>query len=85
MSSRLVESDLHFLRILTSNEPGFNQRINDHKETIDTILDVKSKKKSFSQVNTKRKVSQGHDYDDDNSAYFLFMCPLSNSKVNYKM
>jgi hypothetical protein len=57
MSPRLVESDLHFLRNLTSNEPGFNKQLNDHKETIDTILDVKSKKKSFSQVNTKGKVS----------------------------
>jgi hypothetical protein len=57
MSPRLVESDMHFLRILTSNEPGFNQRLNDRKETIDTILGVKSKKKSFSQVSTRRKVT----------------------------
>jgi hypothetical protein len=57
MSPKLVESDLHFLRTLTSNEPGFNQRLNDRRETIDTILDVKSKKKSFSQVNTRRKVT----------------------------
>jgi hypothetical protein len=53
MSPRLDESDLRFLRILASNEPGFNQRLNDCRETIDTILDVKSTKKSFSQVNTR--------------------------------
>lgn len=57
MSPKLVESDLQFLRILTSNEPGFNQRLNDRRDTIDAILGVKSKKKSFSQVNTGRKVT----------------------------
>jgi hypothetical protein len=57
MSPRLAESDLQFLRILTSNEHGFNQRLNDHRDTIDTILGVKSKKKTFSQVSTRRKVT----------------------------
>lgn len=57
MSPRLVESDLQFLQILTSNEPGFNQRLNDHRNTIDAILAVKSEKKSFAQVNTERKVT----------------------------
>jgi hypothetical protein len=75
MSPRLVESDLHFLRILTSNESGFNQRLNDHKKTIDTILDMKSKNKSLSQVSKKGAVSQGRDYGDDNSAHLVTQQP----------
>ncbi|XP_021924252.1 Fanconi anemia group A protein homolog isoform X3 [Zootermopsis nevadensis] len=50
MSPRLDKNDLQFLRFLTSNEPTFNQRLNNHRETVDAILDLKSMKKSFSQV-----------------------------------
>jgi GTP1/Obg family GTP-binding protein len=58
MSPRLDEKDLHFLRVLMANEPAFNERLNDHREIIDVMLDVKSVKKSFSQVNTKIRVTQ---------------------------
>jgi hypothetical protein len=54
MSPRLDENDLQFLRVLTSSEPTFNQRLNDHRETADVILDVKSVKKSFSQVYARK-------------------------------
>lgn len=54
MSPRLDKNDLQFLRFLTSNEPTFNQRLNNHRETVDAILDLKSMKKSFSQVSTRK-------------------------------
>jgi GTP1/Obg family GTP-binding protein len=57
MSPRLDEKDLRFLQVLTANEPAFNERLNDYREIIDVMLDVKSVKKSFSQVNTKIRVT----------------------------
>jgi hypothetical protein len=53
MSPRLDETDLHFLRDLMSNEPAYNQRLNDLREAIDVMLDMKLIKRSFSQVNKK--------------------------------
>jgi hypothetical protein len=55
MSPRLSRTDLHFLQAFMSIGPAFNQRLRDHREAVDIILDVTSIKRSFLQVRTVRR------------------------------
>ena len=50
MSPRLDKTDLHFLQDFMSIGPAFNQRLSDHREALNIILDVTSIKRSFLQV-----------------------------------
>jgi len=50
MSPRLDKTDLHSLQDFMSFGPAFNQRLNDHREAVNIILDVTSVKRSFLQI-----------------------------------
>jgi hypothetical protein len=54
MSPRLGRTDLHFLQVFMSLGPAFNQKLIEHREAVDIILDVTSIKRSFLQVSTVR-------------------------------
>ena len=57
MSPRLSKTDLQFLQVSMSVGPAFNQRLSDHREAVDVILDMTSIKRSFLQVSTVRRQS----------------------------